>query len=711
MTATYTSSLGLTLPGVGDTGWGTTVNNGVTSLVDSAIAGYVNVTMTDANYTLTSVNGAADEARKMLLNISGTLTAARNVTIPARSKLYFIRNNTTGGFAITVTIGSGTTVSIPNGRSMVVMCDGSNVREAVDYFNSLNTSAIGATTPGTGAFTTLSASSTVSGAGFSAYLASPPAIGGTAAAAGSFTSLAYSTTLTGGTGVVNFGSGQFYKDASGNVGIGTAAPNSLLHLKTASPVVLVETSGDLTTTATSYINFNGSNGDSGYLGFGAGGSTAAMGLFNRLSGPLVMATANTERMRIDSSGNVGINTTSPGSALDVKGTLRLSGSTSGYVGFIPAAAAGATTYTLPSADGTTGQVLQTNGSAVLSWATPATGISNFTSNLNTTAPNATVPYVQLLATNAATNVDVAITPKGTGAFSLQVADNATAGGNKRGTNAIDLQTLRSNASQVASGASAVAIGTYNTASGGGAIAIGGGSVASGFNSVAIGPLATASNSYSFAVGNNSISSGSSSVAFNGTASGDSSFVAVNSSTASGSYSIAITENGTASSNNSAVLGGKYGNSRSLVGNKVFPAAFGTTSGARQLTFVILGLDTTDATTSFLGSNGTSSSNSTTTNIVLPENSAFYFKGTVVAGVTGGGNTKGWTIEGVVKRGAAVAFVGTPTVTSSFADAGASSWTLAVATNAIINGINIVATGQASTNIRWVGNFEIVEMTY
>ena len=40
-----------------------------------------------------------------------------------------------------------------------------------------------------GSFTTLSASSTVSGTGFSNYLASPPAIGGTVAAAGTFTTL------------------------------------------------------------------------------------------------------------------------------------------------------------------------------------------------------------------------------------------------------------------------------------------------------------------------------------------------------------------------------------------------------------------------------------------------------------------------------------------------------------------------------------------
>jgi len=53
--------------------------------------------------------------------------------------------------------------------------------------------SIGATTPSTGAFTTLSASGAVSGVGFSNYLAAPPAIGGTTPAAGTFTSLTYST--------------------------------------------------------------------------------------------------------------------------------------------------------------------------------------------------------------------------------------------------------------------------------------------------------------------------------------------------------------------------------------------------------------------------------------------------------------------------------------------------------------------------------------
>jgi hypothetical protein len=40
----------------------------------------------------------------------------------------------------------------------------------------------------------------------------------------------YTGTLTGGTGEINIGSGQFFKDANGNVGIGTSSPSTLLHL-------------------------------------------------------------------------------------------------------------------------------------------------------------------------------------------------------------------------------------------------------------------------------------------------------------------------------------------------------------------------------------------------------------------------------------------------------------------------------------------------
>ena len=119
--------------------------------------------------------------------------------------------------------------------------------------------AIGGTTAGTGAFTSLTASSTVSGTGFSTYLASPPAIGGTTAGTGAFTSLSttnlnYTGTLTGGTGILNIGSGQIYKNAAGDVGIGVSTSiSAVLHLKAGTGVAgtapLKLTSGTKLTTA------------------------------------------------------------------------------------------------------------------------------------------------------------------------------------------------------------------------------------------------------------------------------------------------------------------------------------------------------------------------------------------------------------------------------------------------------------------------------
>ena len=140
--------------------------------------------------------------------------------------------------------------------------------------------------------------------------------------------LAYTGTLTGGTGVVNLGSGQFYKNASGNVGIGTTTPNTKL-------VPLSSTGVPLSSYTNTSAVFQGAYGvgNGGAIGFdcasnstnyptGIGyvvtnnaGYTLGDMVFGTRS--VTTDTAPTERMRISSTGSVGIGVSSPANTLQI----------------------------------------------------------------------------------------------------------------------------------------------------------------------------------------------------------------------------------------------------------------------------------------------------------------------------------------------------------------------------------------------------------
>lgn len=144
--------------------------------------------------------------------------------------------------------------------------------------------------------------------------------------------------------------------------------------------------------------------------------------------------------------------------------LRIMTSGSFYTSFLTGAQTANLSYTLPIAAPSAGQVLTSNGSGVLRW--DDAGLASFTEAYATAAPNATVPVASLTATGTATHIDAAFVPKGNGALLVDVPDNAAAGGNKRGAWAVDLQTKRTAATQVASGSSAtISGGGSNTAAG------------------------------------------------------------------------------------------------------------------------------------------------------------------------------------------------------------------------------------------------------
>lgn len=139
MATVFTSNLRLALPTTGaESGtWGDTVNNSITTLVDTAITGLASLSMTTADYTLSTANGATDEARCMFLTIGGTPGAARSIIVPALSKLYIVYNNSTGGYAQTVKTSAGTGISVPNGSRAVLYCDGTNVVTAATYASAM----------------------------------------------------------------------------------------------------------------------------------------------------------------------------------------------------------------------------------------------------------------------------------------------------------------------------------------------------------------------------------------------------------------------------------------------------------------------------------------------------------------------------------------------------------------------------------------------
>lgn len=134
MPSTYSTNLALELMATGENAgtWGNITNTNLGTLLEQAISGYVTQTITDgADTTITIPNGATGVARNMYIELTGTLTAARNLIVPNNRKLYFIFNNTTGGFAVTVKTSAGTGVSVASTSKVILVCDGTNVVNAV----------------------------------------------------------------------------------------------------------------------------------------------------------------------------------------------------------------------------------------------------------------------------------------------------------------------------------------------------------------------------------------------------------------------------------------------------------------------------------------------------------------------------------------------------------------------------------------------------
>jgi hypothetical protein len=132
----------------------------------------------------------------------------------------------------------------------------------------------------------------------------------------------------------------------------------------------------------------------------------------------------TERMRLTHAGNFGVGTTAPNSKFDVQGGAISSGAQGAgagqggehrfyeltangtdYVGFrAPDAIGSSRIWTLPAADGASGQVLSTNGSGGLSWATASAGsVTSVSGTAPVTVTGTTTPTISMAAATASVN--------------------------------------------------------------------------------------------------------------------------------------------------------------------------------------------------------------------------------------------------------------------------------------------------------------------
>ena len=339
---------------------------------------------------------------------------------------------------------------------------------------------------------------------------------------------------------------------------------------------------------------------------------------------------------------------------------------------------------------------------------------------NRSAPNADRPVAVVgpdLSQPQPQNIDLAIVPRGTGAIVANIPDGTAAGGNKRGANAVDLQTSRTDQTRVASGAqSAVVGGVDNTASGIQS------SVVSGTTNIASGTWAIACSGF------NCTSSGQGSFVGSGsflTASGAySGVVSGASNTASGGGSfVGGGEQNTASGSYATIPGGFQSTTRSLYARMSYASGQFSVIGDAQWGLHVLRRLTTDATASVVL---TADANTPgTANIpVLPNTSLYGFRIRVSciqsAGTAGTiGDCKAWDVFGAIKRGAnaaATALLGTPTITVLGADTGlgadnATGAVISITADTTRGGINVNVTGQVDKTLRWVASVETTEVDY
>jgi hypothetical protein len=141
MASTY-SAIKIELIGTGDQSgtWGNTTNTNLGTAIEQAIVGKADVTISSASVTLTLTDSnALQDARALFLNLTGTPGSAATLNVPAIEKNYIVKNGTNE--IVTIKVAAQTGVAIPDGKTVLVYNNGTDVVTAVDHIPSLTLGA------------------------------------------------------------------------------------------------------------------------------------------------------------------------------------------------------------------------------------------------------------------------------------------------------------------------------------------------------------------------------------------------------------------------------------------------------------------------------------------------------------------------------------------------------------------------------------------
>jgi hypothetical protein len=132
MTSTATSNLRLELQGIGDNAgtWGTNLNTAL-QMLDRANGAYGDIAIVDGTNTITVTDYTNGDWHYKTWNLTGALTTAADVVVPTYNKFWYVVNSTTGSQVVTVKVSGQTGVVVPDGGSVIVYCDGTDVRRVL----------------------------------------------------------------------------------------------------------------------------------------------------------------------------------------------------------------------------------------------------------------------------------------------------------------------------------------------------------------------------------------------------------------------------------------------------------------------------------------------------------------------------------------------------------------------------------------------------